>query len=88
MACVPGRRQRWTPPVLFELAGALVHNESVKATLVAIALETGRAKDHARILQFLEQSAVDRQTLKDIVERHGLSAKWSQFEQRFLKESQ
>lgn len=53
--------------------------------LVAIALETGRAKDHTRILQFLEQEAVDREKLKNIVERHGLSTKWSQFEQRFLR---
>ena len=56
--------------------------------LVAIALETGRAKDHARILQFLEQGAVDREKLKDILERHGLSKRWNQFEHRFLKGSQ
>ena len=53
--------------------------------LVAIALETGRAKDHTRIVQFVEQGAVDREKLNDIVERHGLSAKWSQFEHRFLR---
>jgi hypothetical protein len=53
--------------------------------LVAIALETGRAKDHTRILQFVEQGAVDREKLEDIVERHNLSAKWSQFERRFLR---
>jgi hypothetical protein len=53
--------------------------------LVAIALETSRAKDHTRILQFLEQEAVDREGLKEIVERHGLSTKWDQFEKRFLK---
>ena len=56
--------------------------------LVAIALETSRAKDHTRILQFFEQRVVDQKKLKDIVERHGLSAKWSQFEQKFLKGSQ
>jgi hypothetical protein len=56
--------------------------------LVAIALNTGRAKDHSRILQFLEQKAVDRDRLQEVVDRHGLSAKWSQFEQRFLKDSQ
>ena len=53
--------------------------------LVAIALETGRAKDHSRILQFVEQRAIDQERLKEVVERHGLSAKWSQFEQRFSK---
>lgn len=53
--------------------------------LVAIALDTGRAKDHTRILQFVEQGAIDREKLNDILQRHGLSAKWSQFEHRFLK---
>ena len=56
--------------------------------LVAIALETGRAKDHARMLQFFAQAAVNQEKLKDIVERHGLSSKWDQFEERFLKGAQ
>ena len=54
--------------------------------LVAIALKTGRAKDHTRILQFIEQEAVDRPKLDDILERHGLQIKWRKFESRFLKE--
>jgi hypothetical protein len=53
--------------------------------LVAIALNTGRAKDHSRILQFLEQHAVDRRKLQEVIDGHGLSAKWNQFEQRFLR---
>ncbi|HEY6969232.1 MAG TPA: hypothetical protein VJA94_08510 [Candidatus Angelobacter sp.] len=52
--------------------------------LVAIALQTGRAKDHARILQFLEQNAVDRAKLDDILVRHGLKAKWQKFQERYL----
>lgn len=52
--------------------------------LVAIALNTGRAKDYSRILQFLEQNAVDRAKLNRVLQRHGLSSKWKQFEQRFL----
>jgi hypothetical protein len=55
--------------------------------LVAIALNTGRAKDHTRILQFFEQQAVDRKKLQDVIDRHGLSTKWNQFEQRFLRSS-
>ena len=35
--------------------------------LVAIALRTGRAKDHIRILQFIEQDAVDRDKLQTIL---------------------
>jgi len=56
--------------------------------LVAIALETGRAKDHTRILQFIEQGTIDRGRLESIVDKHGLSGKWKQFEQRFLKGQQ
>lgn len=40
--------------------------------LVAIALRTGRAKDYARILQFLEQNAVDRHKLDEVLTRHAL----------------
>lgn len=53
--------------------------------LVAIALSTARTKDHARILQFLEQEAVDRRKLEDIIEKHGLRSKWEQFRRRYLE---
>lgn len=56
--------------------------------LVAIALNTGRAKDYSRTLQFLEQKAVDQKKMKEVIDRHGLSTKWIQFEQRFLRGSQ
>ena len=54
--------------------------------LVAIALETGRAKDFARIVQFLEQDAVDLDKLNLILRRHGLVTKWGKFERRYLEE--
>lgn len=41
--------------------------------LVAIALQTGRAKDKARILQFIEAQAIDEHVLEDILTRHGLT---------------
>ena len=53
--------------------------------LVAIALRTGRPKDHNRILQFIEQDAVDRKKLQLIVARHNLNLKWEQFDRRFLE---
>ena len=53
--------------------------------LVAIALQTGRTKDHLRILQFIEQRAVRMETLQAIIESHGLTAKWDQFKRRFLE---
>ncbi len=55
--------------------------------LVGIALSTGRPKDHARILQFLEQDAVDADKLKHILKRHGLVPKWEQFERRYLEDT-
>ncbi len=54
--------------------------------LVAIALQTGRAKDHARILQFLEQKAIDADKLERILAQHELVAKWKLFQQRYLNE--
>ncbi len=52
--------------------------------LVAIALRIGRAKDHNRVLQFVEQDAIDRNVLQGILERHGLISNWKQFEQKYL----
>ena len=54
--------------------------------LVAIALQVGRAKDHNRILQFIESGALDAKKLDAILARHGLLDKWEQFGQRFLKD--
>lgn len=51
--------------------------------LAAIMLKTGRPKDHARLIQFLEFSALDRTTFEQIVARHGLTAKWEIFRKRF-----
>jgi hypothetical protein len=53
--------------------------------LVAIELRTGLSKDLIRILQFIEQDAADREKLRDILERHGLTAKWKQFESKYLE---
>ncbi|HVI10116.1 MAG TPA: hypothetical protein VND65_17640 [Candidatus Binatia bacterium] len=53
--------------------------------LVAIALQTGRSKDHIRILQFLEQGVVSRKKLEDILQRHRLNSKWRQFQERYLE---
>jgi hypothetical protein len=47
--------------------------------LIAIALRTGRAKDHARIGLLLDEAVVDTGRLTDIVQRHNLSARWNQF---------
>jgi hypothetical protein len=49
--------------------------------LLAIALKTGRAKDHARIALLLEEVEVDAGRLAGILERHGLLARWQRFKQ-------
>jgi hypothetical protein len=53
--------------------------------LTAIALQTGRAKDFNRILQFIESGTLAPDKLDSILSRHGLAAKWEQFGNRFLK---
>ena len=54
--------------------------------LAAIMLNTGRPKDHARLLQFFELNALNRATLEETVARHGLTPKWADFRRRFLNE--
>ena len=51
--------------------------------LTAIALQTGRAKDFARILQFIESGTLDTDKLDGILRRHGLVAKWDEFGDKF-----
>jgi hypothetical protein len=51
--------------------------------LVAIALKTGRTKDYARIVQFLEQNAVDAEKLDRLLKRHGLISQWGNFKSKY-----
>jgi hypothetical protein len=53
--------------------------------LTAIALRTGRPKDRNRVLQFIEQGAIDVEKLQRIVERHHLTDKWKRFQRMFLE---
>lgn len=52
--------------------------------LVAMMLSVGRLKDLARIQVFLSQDSVNLETLEDILQRHGLTGKWTEFRSRFL----
>jgi len=52
--------------------------------LAAIALRTGRAKDFARILQFIESGVLDPGRFDSILRRHGLLEKLEHFEVKFL----
>jgi hypothetical protein len=53
--------------------------------LAAIALQTGRAKDKARLLQFIEAQVLDRAKFAKLVERHQLVDKWREFQRQFLE---
>jgi hypothetical protein len=55
--------------------------------LAAIALQTGRAKDKARLLQFLETGALDPAQFQNIISRHGLLAAWKRFQNQFLDDT-
>jgi hypothetical protein len=44
--------------------------------LIAICVQTGRDKDRQRVRTFLEQATLDHALLNDILQRHGLEAKF------------
>jgi hypothetical protein len=52
--------------------------------LAAIALQTARAKDKARLLQFIETEALDPTQFQSIISRFGLGEAWQRFEKQFL----
>jgi len=52
--------------------------------LAAIALQTGRAKDKARVLQFVEGDAIDRARFEAIIAKYELTPQWERFQQQFL----
>jgi hypothetical protein len=55
--------------------------------LAAIALQTGRAKDKARLLQFIEAGVLDAAGFQAILVRHGLVSAWQKFEGQFLQDT-
>jgi hypothetical protein len=55
--------------------------------LAAIALQTGRAKDKARLLQFVETCALDSERFQAIIARYDLGDAWKKFERQFLSDA-
>ena len=51
--------------------------------LAAIALQTGRAKDKARLLQFVEDGSLDHARFQAILSRHALVDAWRKFQRQF-----
>jgi len=75
-----------TKAVVYDVAGVPARVFTAEY-LAAIALETGRAKDKARLLQFIESGILDASTFKDILTRHALTGQWAQFERQFLSDN-
>ena len=65
--------------------GILTHVLSAEH-LVAIALNTGRAKGYAMVAMFLDQDAVSLEKLNSVLLRHGLLPKWESFKSKFAEE--
>jgi len=55
--------------------------------LAAVALQTGRAKDKARLLHFVEAGVLDAKRFQAILARHGLEDAWRKFERQFLSDT-
>jgi hypothetical protein len=55
--------------------------------LAAMALQTGRAKDKARLLQFIESGTLDAAMFQSILTRHGLTEQWARFQRQFLSDT-
>lgn len=54
--------------------------------LAAIALQTGRAKDKARLLQFVESGVLDASRFEAILACHGLMDPWHRFARQFFSD--
>ena len=52
--------------------------------LMAISLQTGRPKDMARLLQFIEEGSADMEQFAEILQRHMLLRAWNAFKARYL----
>jgi len=53
--------------------------------LAAIALQTGRAKDKARLLQFVEAGALNPETFQTVLTQHAMIGLWDRFQRTFLE---
>lgn len=55
--------------------------------LAAIALQVGRAKGKARLLQFIEAGVLDAERFQAILARHQLTGAWEVFRRQFLTDT-
>ena len=54
--------------------------------LAAELLRSGRLKDHLRVIALFESGKMDKELFRDIIKRHHLSDKWTEFAKRFDQE--
>lgn len=54
--------------------------------LLAIMLQTNRPKDRTRMAQLLDEAEMDMNYFTEILGRHGLRGKWTEFRRRFYGE--
>ena len=52
--------------------------------LAAICLQVGRAKDHDRVMRFVEAEVLDAGMFEAILQRHALMDKWRKFQRDYL----
>ena len=53
--------------------------------LAAICLQVGRAKDHDRVLRFLEAGVLDAGRFETILQKHELNDTWTRFQKTHLQ---
>jgi hypothetical protein len=69
--------------VVFDIDPNLTARVMTLEHLAALALETGRAKDKARLLQFVESGKLDMKRFLSIVAAHGMTPQWTAFKTAF-----
>lgn len=81
-----------TPLVEEALAQAVERDVNGVATrvftgehLAAICLQVGRARDHDRVMRFIEAGVLDAEVFEAILQRHELMVKWHQFQHDYLE---
>jgi len=63
-----------------DVGGSAIRTRVLRAEhVVATAVKLGRAKDFARVAEFLERGAVDPAALGAVISRHGLARAWAAF---------
>lgn len=81
-----------TPLVEEALAQAVERDVNGVATrvftaehLAAICLQVGRARDHDRVMRFVEAGVLDAEVFEAILQRHHLMDKWRKFQETYLE---